>query len=274
MRNTRTQFDLRPNIGNAAKLKSLLRYALLLPWCVFMLTMITIAALVRPNTDLYYKLARWWILGGLWIGGVRTVTYGAEKLDAGKHYVVMANHRSHYDCFAIPRAVFHIETRWVGKRELAKIPIFGTAIRVSGQILINRGNRAEAIEELRRSMGRRGCTVVFFPEGTRAPDTRLLPFKKGAAAFAIEAGLPIVPIAVSGTEKVLPRQSLTLVPATVHVMIGDPIDVSGMTPADRGPLTERAREEVERMLALMEPRPEADEAAASAYEREFAALGI
>lgn len=266
MGNSRHQPDPRPNIGFFAKLKSVLRFAVLLPWFVLLLTLLTIAALARPRTDAYYKVARWWISGGLWISSVRIVARGAEKLDPDKHYVVMANHRSHFDCFAIPRSIFHLETRWVGKRELAKVPVFGPAIRASGQILINRENRGEAIAELRRSMRRRGCTVVFFPEGTRSPDLNLLPFKKGAAAFAIEAGLPIVPMAVSGTEKVLPRQSLTLVPETVHVMVGDPIDVSDMGEADRGPLTQRARAEIERMLALMEPQPSVDTAESEASE--------
>lgn len=248
----------------------MLRYAVLLPWCGLLLVLITVTALVRPGTDAYYTVARWWISGGLLIGGVRTISQGGEKLDPAKHYVVMANHRSHFDCFAIPRSIFHLETRWVGKRELGKIPIFGAALRATGQILINRGDRSEAIAELRRSMGWRGCTVVFFPEGTRSPNTNLLPFKKGAAAFAIEAGLPIVPIAVSGTENVLPRQSLTLVPGTVRVMVGDPIDVSGLDASDRGPLTERVRDEIERMLGLLEPRP-ARAAVAAAGGR---ALGV
>jgi 1-acyl-sn-glycerol-3-phosphate acyltransferase len=151
--------------------------------------------------------------------------------------------------------MFHLETRWVAKRELSKIPVFGPALRRTGQILIDRGDHEQAVRELKESLNRRGCSVVFFAEGRRAPTTELQPFKKGGAAFAIDAGLPVVPVAVSGSQNVLEKYSLVVRPGVIRVMIGDPIDVTGLTADDRVALTDRVRNEIEAMLATMEPRP-------------------
>jgi 1-acyl-sn-glycerol-3-phosphate acyltransferase len=98
--------------------------------------------------------------------------------------------------------------------------------------------------------------VVFFGEGERAPTTKVLPFKKGGAAFAIEAGLPVVPIAISGSERLLPKHSMMPVPGEIRVMIGDPIPVDNLTKDDRGELSERVRSTVVTMLAKVEPNVE------------------
>ncbi len=252
-----------PSSGLLAWIGSTLRLAVFFPFTAVILLVILIAALVSPKTDLYYRIARYWISWGLAINGVKVKSSGGEKLEAARHYVILANHRSHFDAFAIPRSIFHVETRWVAKRELGDIPLFGTALRKTGQILIDRKDHEQAVRELKASLNRRGCSVVFFAEGRRAPTTALQPFKRGGAAFAIDAGLPVVPVAVSGSEKVLEKHSLVVRPGTINVKIGDPIDVSGMTNDDRAALTDRVRDEIESMLATMEPRP-AEQPAAEA----------
>ena len=215
------------------------------------LLVVILVALVRPRSSSWYSLARAWADWGLSWFGVGVETSGLGHLERGRDYVVLANHRSLFDPFAIICAFEDRETRWVAKRELARVPIFGSALRVTGQILIDRRNRDAAIGELRRHLGCRGNSVVFFPEGHRAPGTELLPFKKGGAGFAIDAGLPLVPVAISGSEKALPYGSLLARPGVIRVRVGEPFDVSS---GDREAVTQRARDAIQAMLDEVEPQ--------------------
>jgi 1-acyl-sn-glycerol-3-phosphate acyltransferase len=173
-------------------------------------------------------------------------------MQAGSDYVVIANHRSHFDIFAIVGAFGTRQTRWVAKKELGKVPIFGTAIRVTQQILIDRKDNSQAVEQLRAHLGDHGTSVIFFGEGERAPTTELQPFKKGGAAFAIDAGLPVVPVAISGSERLLPKHSMFPRSGDIRVMVGEPIAVDGLGEGDRTSLTERVRSSVAAMLATVE----------------------
>jgi 1-acyl-sn-glycerol-3-phosphate acyltransferase len=207
-----------------------------------------------PDDPSWYEMARWWGHVTLRIFGVEVVARGAENLQRGRDYVILSNHRSHFDVLAILEAFAGIETRWVAKRELTRVPLFGYGLRVTGQILVDRKDHEQALEALRKSLNDRGVSVVFFPEGHRAETTDLLPFKKGGAAFAIQAGLPVVPIAISGSQDVLPARSLVAMPGRIVVSVGEPIEVVAMTLDDRGELTDRVRENIESRLAHMEGR--------------------
>lgn len=241
--------------GALARLGSVCRTCVFYLWSGPHVLAVICAALARRESDLCYRLTRSWARIGLGIFGVRVEARGVDKLRRGEDYVVLANHRSNFDVLAIIHAFGEHETRWVAKRELLKVPVFGLGLRVTGQIVIDREDHEQAIGELRKNLGKRGASVVFFPEGRRAETTELLPFKKGGAAFALDAGLRIVPVAVSGSERLLPVRSLTPRSGTIRVTVGDPIDVAGMTGADRDTLTARVRDVLEDMLAELETRP-------------------
>jgi 1-acyl-sn-glycerol-3-phosphate acyltransferase len=213
---------------------------------------IVAVALMRPGEYLYYRLIRLWVARVLEIFGVRVESTGAERLAAGKDYVLMVNHRSHFDSLAIVRALGARETRWVAKRELLKIPLFGYGLRVTGQILIDRKDHTQALEALRANLGKHGATVVFFAEGERSATGELSAFKKGGAAFAIDAGMPVVPVAVAGSEQVLPKHSLFALPGCIRVAFGEPIETAGLGPADRERVTDLAHGRVRDLLARIE----------------------
>jgi len=239
----------RATIGEAVV--ALVRIATFYTFSAIYIPIVILVALVKPGST-YYPLAQFWVWLGLKIFAISTTVEGLEKLASDRDYVVLANHRSHFDVLAIVDALHERETRWVAKSELRKVPIFGTGLRVTGQIIVDRGDHEQAIRTLRENVGSRGVSVVFFPEGHRAPTTKLLPFKKGAAAFAIDAGLPIVPVAVSGSERVLRTQSWMVHPGRIRVIVGDPIDVRSMTSADRERLTSAARRAIGALLERVE----------------------
>ena len=194
---------------------------------------IVVVALLQPGGSRYYRLVRVWVAAALAIFGVRVEATGAEALAAGQDYVLLVNHRSHFDSLAIVTALGARETRWVAKRELLKVPLFGYALRVTGQILVDRKDHGQAVQALRANLGKHGATVVFFAEGERSVSGALSSFKKGGAAFAIDAGLPVVPVAVAGSERVAAQALADRAAGLDSVAFGEPIPTAGLGPADR-----------------------------------------
>jgi 1-acyl-sn-glycerol-3-phosphate acyltransferase len=181
-----------------------------------------------PGGGLYLRYARiWsgWILKSL---GIPLAVVGAERLEAGRTYVFMSNHQSVFDIFALFRGVDH-PLRMVAKRILFWIPILGWSMWMCGFIPIDRSNRDSAIRSLDRAARkiRSGISVLVFPEGTRSLDGTLHPFKKGGFMLALKAGVPVVPVVVMGTDRIMEKGSLRVGRAAVEVRIGPPIETRG-----------------------------------------------
>jgi 1-acyl-sn-glycerol-3-phosphate acyltransferase len=191
-----------------------------------------------------YRLCQLWVRVNLLACGVRVHTRRQAALDPAAAYVFMSNHRSQFDILAVVVALHEFQLRWVAKKELTRVPVFGWVLRNTGHIIVDRSNHAQAVASLhaaREKMGE-GVSVVIFPEGTRAPaGETLLPFKKGGFVMALEAGFPIVPIVVRGSAGVLPSHSIWIRSGEIDVLVGPPIPVAG-----------RARDEVmQRVRAFM-----------------------
>jgi 1-acyl-sn-glycerol-3-phosphate acyltransferase len=168
--------------------------------------------------------------------------------DPRRPYVFVANHSSSADAFAIVRLPW--EMKLLFKRSLLKIPLLGWQLRMAGDVPVVRGDKESArhaMEELRRRLGRR-VSVFFFPEGTRSPDGTLGPFRDGAFRLAIEAGVDVVPIAIAGSERGLPKRSIVFHPTTVTLTVLPPVSAAGLTPADAPRLAERVRQLIVRAL--------------------------
>lgn len=233
-----------------------LRLVAFFSFSAVMLTAIGVAAALKPGTLAYWGPSEIWIRGTLKIFRVTLKVSGRENIDPNRPYVVMANHRSQLDPVAMGVASLPRITRWVAKQELRRVPILGKALELSGQIFIDRGNRASAVSTLSAHFGDRDALICFFPEGHRSSTREMLPFKKGAAAFAITSKMWVLPLAVSGSDRCIPNHSVISTPGTIHVVFGQPIDTTGMTEDDRERLTELAREQVEAMIFALEgPAP-------------------
>lgn len=190
-------------------------------------------------------LARVWSRLVLGAAGVRwTASYDAS-IDATRPAVYASNHQSLFD---IPVLVLAMpaDFRMVAKKSLLYVPIFGQALWLAGFLFIDRSNRDRAIGTLSRAAERlkRGTSIVVFAEGTRSPDGTLLPFKRGGFVLAIQAGVPVVPIALTGGSEILSKGSLRLRPGGMHAVFGRPIDTTGYDYETRDRLVSQAREAI------------------------------
>ena len=174
----------------------------------------------------------------LWAAGIQVTLEGEENLKAGFPQIVVSNHQSWFDVFALA-ARLPVPNRFVAKKELATIPIFGRSWRECGHVSVDRGNREAAIESLEqawREIHEDKLTMVLFPEGTRSPDGRLQPFKKGAFVLAVQGQVPLVPVAVLGSRSIMPKGGKRVRSGEIVLRIGTPIQTEGATIRDRNRL--------------------------------------
>jgi 1-acyl-sn-glycerol-3-phosphate acyltransferase len=154
----------------------------------------------------------------------------------------MPNHQSNFD---IPVLLGHltVQFRWLAKKELFKIPIFGHAMRNVGYISIDRSDRQSAFESLKVAAEKikSGVSVLIFPEGTRSRDGKIRPFKKGGFVMAIDSGVPIVPVVITGTRSIMPKGRFRVYPGHVSMVIHKPIETSIYTPETKDGLMEKVR---------------------------------
>ncbi|MCX8070863.1 MAG: 1-acyl-sn-glycerol-3-phosphate acyltransferase [Candidatus Binatia bacterium] len=200
-------------------------------------------------------LAPIWSRIVLFVCGVRVEVQGLEHIDPNRSYVIISNHLSNFDIW-VTLAALPLRLRFVAKEELLRIPFFGTALRMSDHIVIDRAKPDEAIARINERVavqakaGKPFC-ILFYAEGTRSPDGRVHAFKKGGVTLALRTGLPIVPLAISGTWKLLPKNALLIRPGgRVKLVLAKPIETAGMSLDERDRLNERVREVV---LANFDP---------------------
>lgn len=158
------------------------------------------------------------------LSGVRVRTVGTGLLEHGRPYIFAANHQSQFDIFTL-QGYLGFDFRWLAKLELFRIPVFGKAMELAGYIPVDRAHGRRALRSLDEAARRiaDGASVVIFPEGTRSQDGRLGHFKPGAMVLAIKAGVPVVPVAIVGTGRVLPKGRLLVRPGSVEIRVGAPI---------------------------------------------------
>ena len=189
------------------------------------------------------RIGRRWAKILLSLSGVKIEIVGTENIIAGKPHILMANHQSDFDIL-ICMAGIPVDFIWTAKKELFRIPVFGKAMRASGFIEIDRQDREKAIQSLAQAAAKlqTGISVATFPEGTRSRDGQLLPFKQGMFYLAIQTGIPIVPVTIIGSGKIMSKKSLHVNRGGIIMAIDKPIDVSGYTIETRSALMEKVRD--------------------------------
>ncbi len=181
--------------------------------------------------------------------GVKVELEGLEKLEKGKSYIFMGNHQSQYDIFCT-QGYLQWDLRWLAKKELFSIPIFGSALRGGGSIPVDRSNGRKALASLAEAAERikKGCSVIVFPEGTRSKDGKLHSFKAGGMVIAIKAKVEVVPLAICGSRAILAKGAILPKSGTVTLRIGDPINVEGYVLKQKMELAGMLHDKVQALL--------------------------
>jgi 1-acyl-sn-glycerol-3-phosphate acyltransferase len=208
-----------------------------------------LGAVFPPRGHWPLRCAVWWSKGWLACAGVRlevVVEEGASQpLRSGRAFVFVANHQSLLD-IPVLLAALPVPVRFLAKRSLFRIPVFGQAIAAAGFVPVDRGDRARAGEAFAHALRylEQGRSVLVFPEETRSPSGRVLPFKRGALLMAMRAKVPLFPIGVFGTRTIQAKGSLRVRPGVVVVRFGAPRAVELGSPAQRRALLELLRADV------------------------------
>jgi len=211
-----------------------------------------VVALLGISSDFTLRMGRLWSRTILWATGAEVRYHGRQWIDAHDPCVYICNHLSNVDIWAL-MVVVPISTRFVAKQSLFHVPFIGWAMAASGFISINRKNRSKAIRslDLAAEKIRGGKTVILFPEGTRSRDGKLGPFKKGPFHLGLRAGVPIVPVTIKGSGKVLPPGSAWVTPGPVDVRFLPAVEIEPYLPDDVDGLMTCVREKM--VAALREP---------------------
>jgi len=199
---------------------------------LFLLIAVPIAALVAfPWTFITRNVSFLYFVGmglarlAVKIVGTRIELVGFDRIDRQGTYIFMSNHVSNLDppvlVPLIPR-----RTSVLAKKELWRIPILARALDLAEIVPVERNNRESAIQSIRRAgeVMRHGINMTVYPEGTRSPDGRLLPFKKGPFHLALETGVSVVPVTILGTYELMPKGQWTARAGTATLVFHDPID--------------------------------------------------
>lgn len=193
-----------------------------------------------------------WIARRLWyplfvgLGRIRMEVEGAVPDRSAGPFVVAVNHQSNLDVPVLMRAL-PFAVRFVAKRELYWIPLFGWYLYAAGYIAIDRRDRERSIVSMRRAgetMRRRRVSIVVFPEGTRTHEGEVKPFKKGAFHLAIEAQAPILPVSIEGSWRTMHRSGMTVRPGTIRLRIHEPIPTAGLRAEDVPALLAATRDRI------------------------------
>lgn len=174
-----------------------------------------------------YRTCMWGAITGVRLAGVRVRTIGLEHIDPARTYIFMSNHVSNLDP-PITLPLIPSRTSVMVKKELFRYPILGKIMLIGSLVPVDRGNRDAGIAAVREAVKaiESGLNMTIYIEGKRSYDGRLLPFKKGPFYLAEECKVPVVPITISGTERVMPKAKFAIEPGTVTVQFHPPIEPS------------------------------------------------
>lgn len=212
-------------------------------WCAFWISLALVALVLTLNPDVPLMMARRvWAPALIRCTGATFLPEPLPDIDWSTPHIFAMNHQSMMDiCCAFN--TIPVNLRFVAKHSLAYVPFLGWYMWATRMIFINRSQRSAAVKSLQAAGEhiRSGRNIIVYPEGTRSRDLTIMPFKKGPFMLALEAQVPIVPVAIDGTGAVLPSDGFRIRPGKVRMKIGTPIPTKGLGPADRDELMKRVR---------------------------------
>jgi len=210
---------------------TLLKLFLLALHTIFCSILAIIFSLIDRSFYLYFKLSRYFSSGILFLSGIKLKITGLENFDPDGTYVYVSNHASQYDIVTMQKSVPN-RMAIVFKRELAKIPFFGWQLVMGPYVMIDRKNMEKAlnsIETAKKMIKEKKVSILVFAEGTRSLTGEVQPFKRGAFRMASSVGYPIIPVSISGSNKIMPKGTFKLKSGEIHIHYGSPISTEGIS---------------------------------------------
>jgi 1-acyl-sn-glycerol-3-phosphate acyltransferase len=238
-------------------------------WCwtgcalstAFWATVSILGSLVSGSGRLQHYCMRRWSKDNLWLSRARVEIEGLNNIDAGRPQIFVANHSGLHDILSLA-AYLPIQFRWIAKKSLFRVPFMGWHMRRSGYIAIDRGNprdAAKSIIEASREI-RNGINAIAFPEGTRSRTGTLGSFHSGAFSLALRTGVPLVPIALEGSYRVIAPKTLQVNPGMIiRIIIDCPLDLSSYSKGGKHQLMEDVFRIMNRNLEELRDRRKPDE---------------
>jgi 1-acyl-sn-glycerol-3-phosphate acyltransferase len=199
-----------------------------------------------------HHCARLWGRVALLANGVKVKVEGLELIKGKGPFIFMSNHQGSYDIFVL---LGHLpfQFKWLVKKELFSIPFFGWAMGAAGYISLDRQGSRETVEAMNQAAQRirEGMSVAIFPEGSRSPDGSIQPFKKGGFTLAMKSKVPIIPISITGSREIMPKDRLTASSGEIRIKIGSPIETENYSLKDRSLLMETVNEAISKNFELI-----------------------
>jgi 1-acyl-sn-glycerol-3-phosphate acyltransferase len=206
---------------------------------------------IDPKGEYAHRIARLWAAIHLRVNGIVVCLEASDNMPEPP-FLLMSNHQSALDIFALLSGL-PVSFKFIAKRELFRIPVFGWAMKRAGYISIDRNNPREALKAIEESAQKikDGTVVLIFPEGHRSRNGRLQPFMKGGFSLASRAGVPVVPLAITGSFAVQPKGSIMSPPerrGRVTIRVGKPVVMEGKGLSYKAELMGEVRASIERLL--------------------------
>ena len=214
-----------------------------------------LVGLFDPHGKHVYGISRVWSWAILRVCGISVRITGLNHIDPKQRYVFIANHQSNIDIPVLIQALLAFQLRWLAKKELLWVPLFGWAMWAAKHVTVNRSNRADALKSLKKATERiaSGISLVFFPEGTRSPDGCLPPFKRGGFWLAVKTQTPVVPITINGSGALLPKGDWRIRGGEIEITVGKPVLVENGHPGKLLTVSNQLRDIIAKPLAAGSP---------------------
>ena len=227
---------------------------------IYVVTVVTLSTIValpvvllclpfNRGRQIIQLYATMWGRLSLFASGVRLKTKGLENINTCRSQILMSNHQSIYDIFALISAI-PLPFKWLAKKELFRIPVLGWLMALVGHVSIDRLNPKNATASISAAQTKiqNGASILIFPEGTRSYDGKLQAFKKGGFLLALKTKAPIVPISIIGSNEVMKRDDMRVYPGEIKLIIDKPIETLHLRVKDRKYLMQKVQDVISKNL--------------------------